>query len=473
MGERAIASTNGYRLGLDWSNPPEGIDIQALTQAMNCEFDRTDNALRTVSGVTIAYDAGMSIDTLYYDVYRHKWYFTHGIELYETDLKTRKQLGTLTGQHKPKYHAYSGDILVASGGKLQAISGTGELSTVDGSPSCEIVSSHAGRVLVASIYSHRLTWSAIGDYHSWENNKNDSSSGQYLDVGYKDKGAIVAVDFLTRAIIVYKEYGKVYQVVGTPDEGNLSVYPLSSTGFCSGSAINIDDRSYYLGEQGLMSFMPTNTYAEIQPFETGLNINSYLLTYVEKDCEMWHCPSRKQLWIKPHNGGGIFLYHYLPRYQDGRGVFTSRQFVHDVHDVVDVNKNIYVAYGNKIGVLDDRTDLDDGKQIETSIVSGNRLAMRLFVLIMNYNFVTHNLIDGYGSVQISDKTPKPVTFASKSTRTYYADERTFSANDKLNVNEYTKVYKIGGGANRNVQFKIHVQKGAISLRQLDYTYEEV
>lgn len=65
MGERAIASTNGYRLGLDWSNPPEGIDIQALTQAMNCEFDRTDNALRTVSGVTIAYDAGMSIDTLY------------------------------------------------------------------------------------------------------------------------------------------------------------------------------------------------------------------------------------------------------------------------------------------------------------------------------------------------------------------------------------------------------------------------
>lgn len=43
----------------------------------------------------------------------------------------------------------------------------------------------------------------------------------------------------------------------------------------------------------------------------------------------------------------------------------------------------------------------------------------------------------------------------------------------MNTNEYTKEYKIGGGANRNVQFKIHVQKGAISLRQLDYTYEEV
>ena len=58
-------------------------------------------------------------------------------------------------------------------------------------------------------------------------------------------------------------------------------------------------------------------------------------------------------------------------------------------------------------------------------------------------------------------------------RTFYATGKTYDANEKLNVNEYTKMYKIGGGANRNVQFKIHVQKGAISLRQLDYTYEEV
>ena len=36
-----------------------------------------------------------------------------------------------------------------------------------------------------------------------------------------------------------------------------------------------------------------------------------------------------------------------------------------------------------------------------------------------------------------------------------------------------KAYKIEGGANCNVQFKINVEKGAISLRQLDYTYEEV
>lgn len=473
MGNRLVASTNGFRLGLDWSNPPENIDIQALTQAMNCEFDRTDNALRTVPGIRIVYDAGMKVESLYYDVYRKKWYFNSGTTLYETDLVTHKKLGTLSGVHKPNYHAYGGDILIASGGKLQVISGAGTLSTIDTSPTCEIVSSHAGRVLLSSIYSHRLTWSGIGDYNNWEHKSNDASSSQYVDVGYKDKGAIVAVDFLTRAIIVYKEYGKVYQVIGTPDDNSLAVYPLSETGFCSGSALNVDDRSYYLGEQGLMSFMPTNTYAEIQPFETGLNINSYMLQYVTEDCEMWHCPSRKQLWIKPYKGNSVFLYHYLPRYQDGRGVFTSRKLTYSLHEVVDNNKSIYVAYGTKIGKLDESTDLDDGVQIETSIVTGNRLAIRLFILIMNYNFVVHNILPGYGNITISNKTPKRVEFQNKSLHTFYATGKTYDANEKLNVNEYTKMYKIGGGANRNVQFKIHVQKGAISLRQLDYTYEEV
>ena len=51
--------------------------------------------------------------------------------------------------------------------------------------------------------------------------------------------------------------------------------------------------------------------------------------------------------------------------------------------------------------------------------------------------------------------------------------KTATANIKMNTNEYTKEHKIGGGANRNVQFKIYVKQGAISLRQLDYTYEEV
>lgn len=480
MGEKLIGSTQGFRLGLDWSKPSENIDIQALTQAVNAEFDRTDGALRTCSGVKIEYNAEMTVDSLYRDVYRNVWYFSSGNDLYKTDFTTHEKLGSLTGLQKPRYEAFGGDVLVASGGKLQVISGSGSLSTIGGSPYCDIVHAHSGRVLASSINGHRLYWSAIGDYNTWNlgtgatsSDLSNSSNGQWIDVGYKDQGTICAVDFLTKSIIVYKNYGKVYQVVGTPDTGDLAVYPLSTTGYCSGSAINVGDTSYYLGSSGLMSFVPTNTYADIQPFETGLNINSWLLKNIDDTCEMYHISSRKQLWIKPRTGRNIFLYHYMPRYTDGRGVFTSRELAHDVNDVYDHEKNVYICYGTKIGVLDDTIDTDDGNQIKTSLVSGNRLAPRLFILLMNYNFITNNIIEGYGTVQISDKTQKVIEFKSSDTKTYYADGKTYDDNDKLYREGYTKVYKIGGGANRNLQFKILVNKGAISIRQFDYVYEEV
>lgn len=474
MGERFFASTNGFRLGLDWSKSAESIDLQSLTQAVNCEYSSIDGALQTVPGVNAVYTNAKDIDSLYYDNYRKQYYFSCGRDLYKTaDFATVTQLGTLTGNSTPKYHAFNHDILIASGDKLQAISGAGVLSTVDESPTCEFVSSHSGSVMVASIYGHRITWSAVGDYTSWTPDSNNPASAQYVDVGYKDPGCIVALDFLSKAIIVYKEYGRAYQVVGNPHEKTLAVYPLSETALCCGSSISIDDRSYYLGDTGLMSFVPTNTYANIQPFEVGLNINAQLATITSEQARMWHIPGRKQLWIKPGKNQDIFIYHYLPRYEDGRGVFTSRSFVHDLHDVLTVGKEIYIAYGNKIGKLDSGIDTDDGEQITTSIVSGNRLAQRLFLLLFSYNFVSSNLIDGYGSIRISDKRAKPVVFNAAVTKLYYANEKLINATGKLNVNEYTKVNKIGGGANRHLQIKIFVAKGAIALRQFDYTYEEV
>ena len=165
MGERFFTSTNGFRLGLDWSKPAESIDMQSLTQAINCEYSPTDGALQTVPGVKIIYTGTANIESLYYDNYRHQYYFSCGRDLYKTaDFTTVSKLGTLTGTSIPKYHAFDHDILIASGGKLQAVSGAGVLSTVDESPACEFVSSHSGSVMVASIYGQRITWSAVGDY---------------------------------------------------------------------------------------------------------------------------------------------------------------------------------------------------------------------------------------------------------------------------------------------------------------------
>lgn len=182
--------------------------MQSLTQAINCEYSSMDGALQTVPGVNVVYTNAKDIESLYYDNYRRQYYFSCGRDLYKTaDFVTVASLGTLTGNSIPKYHAFDHDILIASGGKLQAISGAGVLSTVNESPTCEFVSSHSGSVIVASIYGHRITWSAIGDYKSWETNTNDASSAQYVEVGYKDPGCIVSIDFCQKLSLYTKNMG--------------------------------------------------------------------------------------------------------------------------------------------------------------------------------------------------------------------------------------------------------------------------
>lgn len=328
--------------------------------------------------------------------------------------------------------------------------------------------------MVASIYSHRINWSAIGDYKSWTHDNYDSSSAQWVDVGYKDQGAIVSVSFLSKSIIVYKQYGKAYQIMGNPHDGTLTVYPLSETAFCDGESISVDDRSYYLGNSGFMSLTPTDTYADIQPFETGININTMLIRQLGSGARLFHVVSRKQIWIIPStNYEHVYIYNYLPRYSDGRGTFTMRSTSHPVSDVLVDGTTVYIAYGTKIGVLDESIDTDDGKQIQTSIVSGNRLASRLFLILMSYTFVSNNRIAGKGLITISSKKSKMINFKAGVNKLVDAVEDLEAANDFLDTDEYTKILKIGGGPNRNLQIKIFLSSGAISLHQFDYVYSEV
>lgn len=469
-------STGGFPLGIDWSRPSESISNQACVQAMNCEYSPADGALQTVPGIRTVYTGSDEIRSIYKDVYRNRFYLVIGKKLYYTiDMSTVTELGELAGNNRPQFCTFGGDILIASGGQLQCITGTGDtLTTVDDSPKCELVSSHSGSVMVASIYSHRINWSAIGDYKSWTHDNYDSSSAQWVDVGYKDQGAIVSVSFLSKSIIVYKQYGKAYQIMGNPHDGTLTVYPLSETAFCDGESISVDDRSYYLGNSGFMSLTPTDTYADIQPFETGININTMLIRQLGSGARLFHVVSRKQIWIIPStNYEHVYIYNYLPRYSDGRGAFTMRSTSYPISDVFVDGTTVYIAYGNKIGVLDESIDTDDGKRIQTSIVSGNRLASRLFLILMSYTFVSNNRIAGKGSITISSKKSKMIDFKAGVNKLVDAVEDLENANDFLDTDEYTKILKIGGGPNRNLQIKIFLSSGAISLHQFDYVYSEV
>ena len=65
--------------------------------------------------------------------------FSSGRNLYETDFSTNKLLGALNGTNSRSIMHLAATFSFASGDKLQVISGSGKLATLE-SPVCDIVS---------------------------------------------------------------------------------------------------------------------------------------------------------------------------------------------------------------------------------------------------------------------------------------------------------------------------------------------
>ncbi len=468
--------TQGFTQGLNWAKNAESIAPTELSEAENCEYDYAAGYLRTVEGVSIVLDAGKSVDSLFYDKYHNVFYYSSGVNLYVTsDFKTSSLLGSLTGTNKPVYAMYNDICIVASGAKLQAVSGGSTLQTISGSKDKnDYITTRVGRALAYSTSDDYLYYSAIGDYTAWTNDSSDTSSAQFIKIGYKDAGHIVAVDFLSKVIMVYKENGRAYKVVGEPQDSYYAVEAVSQTAFCGSTraAVDVGDKAYYLGDAGFMSFVPTNDYGDIEPFDEGVNINQWLINNLDSDCQVWHIIPKKQIWIKTQNDKRVYIYHYVPCYSDERGPFTIRTFSNQINDVCCVDKKVYIAYGNKIGILDGSIDTDDSQQIVTVIKSGNRLAQEHFILVMSRLLVTSNIISGNGFITCGKKT-QDITLNADSPSIYGNDTVIYNDTDNIYADSYTSTYKVGGGANKSVQIKLQIEKGAIGLRELHYQYLEV
>ena len=86
--------------------------------------------------------------------------------------------------------------------------------------------------------------------------------------------------------------------------------------------------------------------------------------------------------------------------------------------------------------------------------------------------ISSNIIDGYGTIKCGKK-PRNITFAALAQKIYGNTAKIYGNTNKIYSNAYTRIFKVGGGSNRNVQLSILVQKGRISVRQFDYQYLEV
>lgn len=291
---------SGYQLGIELSAPPESIDDAAAVILSNCEYSADDGSLQTVPGIRILHEAAANeeISSLYYNRVRKEFYFTIAGKMYATsDFKTNSYIGTLSGADTVHYAMYGATCIVASGATLQYINNDGKLLDVTGSPASTNITVRNGRLVSYHKDSDKLSYSAIGDYTMWNNEPNNKASAQSVNIGYKDPGHIIAVDFLSKVLLVYKEDGRAYKVVGEPDADDFAVEPVSQTAFCmnSDAVLNIDSKAYYLGSSGFQSFIPSNAYGDIAPFDEGLSVNSALMNNMDSNCNMWHCCGKLKL----------------------------------------------------------------------------------------------------------------------------------------------------------------------------------
>lgn len=480
MSEFPVRDTAGFCYGINLSRSSVAIADGEAVELENWEFDESDGALTTVPGLKPLFHEEEDITSLYYDRVNSYYYYSVGAKLYRTEdffYSPRVSIGILSGTDKPMYASFGSTVLIASGGVLQFVNNQGELKKVEGGPEATGISVKNGRVIAFHHGSPEIKYSAVGDCFSWQIDKEhlqDRSQPQFIGVGYKDPSNIVAVDFLSKVMLVYQENGRAYKVISSPDQDDFAVEPVSMTAYCASqhATCNIDDKSYFIGEDGFKSFRPTVDFGDISPFNEGLAVNTRLAGLITPNARIWHVPSKQQIWISPNGGTAIYLYHYLPRLQDGRGVFTTRTTQYPINDVLDYGGHVFVACGKTLAVLDRAIDTDCQVQIRATAKGPKRLASKHSILVMNRLLVTSNRLPGLASLKCGKKT-RQIKIGSNDPFIYSLQDAIANHEEYIATESETRNYKVGGGSNKEVQLILTVEQGAVSLRQLSYEFLEV
>ena len=200
----------GFDGGLNLSVPSESLAKNELKEALNVEFSPATGAMKVRGGLVwsgrfdddvdcvvpvkgrkgfLARQAGTR--NLYYFKFNNIW----------------SVQGELSGDGDLSIAAWGDDdYVIASGGKLQKFNETGipKVETIENSPDeCRFVFVRSGRIGVIS-GDDTIRFSGVGDCEQWDNEPDDESTGQFIEIGYKDGMNITAAVPLSRDLIVFK-----------------------------------------------------------------------------------------------------------------------------------------------------------------------------------------------------------------------------------------------------------------------------
>jgi len=449
---------------------PESIPDGTLAQADNWEYGVNLNQPQVCPGVVSQFDVGAAVDSLFYDDANDIWYCSVGTLLYSTDLTTKTLLGSLTGTYDPVYAQYDDVVLVASGGEIQKIASGTTLTAVAGSPNSHWVAHNNGRVEAFNRLSDVKNYSAIGDYTGWTNNPTDSSSAQFVDVGYKDASNIACSIKLSTDSIVIKTNGSVYRITNENDFANVGCYPAAqrTAAINQYSGLSLMNKAFFIGPEGFNSFSATDAYGAVivdNP-APGYMINGWYTQNVDITARVWHVSSRKQVWCKSNNPHEVLIYHY------GINAWSKRQFVYTIKDVVSKGFDTYIAYGTKIAKLDDNIDTDDGNNFDAIIATKRFLPKHKKYLMKYINLVTYNFLPGNYILEVGNKI-LPMAFTQTGDIANTDSDIANTDSDPVTENDYTEVKKRTRKRTRAVQMVLTVQSGRIAIRNISIDVLEI
>lgn len=394
--------------GLDYSTSPEAISSECMTRADNVEYN-ANSILMKAEGIVPLFASG-DISVAY--PFNGYTLYNNDLNLYRVDLTAETPsatlIGTLEGNFltKDSFVMRDSSLLIASGGHLQKLDTSWNLTTDSGSPHCDHVFIDNGRIMVAlttaagGTDSDYFYWASIEDDTVWDLSphpeydwsallKTDySTTALFLEIGYRDGMEFRDIQRLANDWIVTKSDGinfRQYRFTGTFPNWQVTALEPSFSVYESCTAIN---DVFTIGLSGFKSLKNVIQYGDIARDETGIKVNKELVKNITQDARIWHLPLKKQIAVKIANDKVLWLYHYNQRNAQTNeiGAWTKRILSSEVQHIWEQNNKVYIATGNNLCVFDPAYSTQEGNEY-IAYVAGKR-----FTSIFQFNLI-HATID--------------------------------------------------------------------------------
>ena len=279
--------------------------------------------------------------------------------------------GELTGENDLSAVTFgeTGDLIIASGGKLQKFSDKviPSLSVIENSPEkCRLVFVRNGRVGVIN-GADTISFSWVGDVEQWENDPDDESTGQFIEIGYKDGMNIDAVIPLSRDLVIFKspegepDKGIIWRLTGDfPEVAVLEAAHNTGT-FSMRSVRAVGNDVFFVTTSGIATLSSVTAYGEVKTSYPDRKVSTGLTPRLKSSAQLWDVPVKQQLWVLPSSEDKIiWIYDY------SRNIWTQFEFPEVPAYAVSVDNELYLFMGKNLYHLNEDYTQDEirgkGKQ---------------------------------------------------------------------------------------------------------------